>query len=281
MIVFSGPAPARVEYVNPALAELPGAPHAGVEAALAASWFPGSECESALQALFATPERTRECVHPAWSDPTVQVRSLLYPLPAKHGGAPLVALVQLDRARERDAKRALARAQAERDQLDLRLDHHERWLGAIAELAELFQHESDAQLLRATSDTLVRRLPPIDAGIALYMGGELALGSSSRGMLGPRMVTVAAHSDLGMVLRDRAPAWLTPASASAFGAPVDAHVLAVPVTVVAETLGALLLVTEEPSTIDPEMAQLLSVLSAAIGFAVLRDRLLESTRAGT
>jgi hypothetical protein len=56
------------------------------------------------------------------------------------------------------------------------------------------------------------------------------------------------------------------------------HVLAVPVAVVGETLGALLLVMEEPGAIEAEIPQLLSVLSAALGFALLRDRLLEGTR---
>jgi hypothetical protein len=132
--------------------------------------------------------------------------------------------------------------------------------------------------LQATAETLVRRLPPIDAGIAVYMGGELALGSSSRGMLGPRMVTVTAYAELATVLRERTPAWLTPASAAAFGAASDLHVLAVPVAVLAETLGAILLVTDAVSAIDDETAQVLSVLSASIGFALLRDRLVEGAR---
>jgi hypothetical protein len=270
--------PARVEYVNPALAALPGAPRAGGELAATAEWFPGSEFERALKMLFATDAHALECAHPAWSDSGEQVRSLLYPLPFSPGGAPLVALVQLEHKREREAKRALAEAEAAREHLDLRLGRHQRWLGAIAELAELFQHESGPALLQATAECLVRRLPPIDAGVAIYMGGELALGSTSRGMLGPRMATVAAYPDLASILRDRAPAWLEPASAAAFGASGGLRVLAVPVAVVAETLGALLLVTDETIAIDDEIGQLLSVLSASIGFALLRDRLVEGAR---
>jgi hypothetical protein len=56
------------------------------------------------------------------------------------------------------------------------------------------------------------------------------------------------------------------------------HVLAVPVSVVGETLGGLLLVTEEHSELDEPIRQLLSVLSATIGFALLRDRLMEGAR---
>ena len=83
----------------------------------------------------------------------------------------------------------------------------------MAELAELFQRESGTALLQATADTLVRRLPPIDAGVAVYMAGELALGSSSRGLLGPRMVTVTAHQDLAEALREGSPAMLDPGGA--------------------------------------------------------------------
>jgi hypothetical protein len=55
-------------------------------------------------------------------------------------------------------------------------------------------------------------------------------------------------------------------------------VLAVPVAVVGETLGAILLVLDESRTLEPEVAQLLTVLSASIGFALLRDRLVEGAR---
>jgi DNA-binding transcriptional MerR regulator len=278
LMLLSGPAPARVEYVNPALAALRGAPRVGDEVAGAAPWFAGSDVERAVKTVFATGERSVECGHPAWSDSGEQVRSLVYRMPSEPRETPMVALVQLERTREREAKRALAEAEAAREDLDEQLGRHQRWLGAIAELAELFQRESGPALLRATAETLVRRLPPIDAGVAVYMGGELALGSSSRGLLGPQMVTVAAYPDLAAILRDRTPAWLEPASAAAFGARRGLHVLAVPVAVVAETLGALLLVTDQTGVIDDEIAQLLSVLSASIGFALLRDRLVEGAR---
>jgi hypothetical protein len=191
-------------------------------------------------------------------------------------------MIDLERPHERVAREELLELRREHDRRGARLASHERWLIAVTELAELFQRESAARLLQSTANTLVRRLPPIDAGVAVYMGGELALGSSSRGLLGPRMVTVTAHADVAAVLRERVPAWLGAASAGAFGAPDGVHVLAVPVAVVGETLGVLLLVMDEPGTLDEGIPQLLSVLSAALGFALLRDRLLEGARdAGT
>jgi hypothetical protein len=55
-------------------------------------------------------------------------------------------------------------------------------------------------------------------------------------------------------------------------------VIAVPISVVGETLGCVLLVMDEQFPIDDEVRHLLSVLSAAIGFALLRDRLVEGAR---
>jgi hypothetical protein len=92
------------------------------------------------------------------------------------------------------------------------------------------------------------------------------------------MVTVTAHVDLAGVLRERLAAYLSPATVAAFGAPAGSPVVAVPVSVVGETLGCVLLVMDKPRPLDAEIQQLLSVLSAAIGFALLRDRLVEGTR---
>jgi hypothetical protein len=244
-----------------------------------APWLAGSKCESALRALFAGSTRVSECVHGAWSGFSSETaRSILYVLPVEPGRAPLVAMVELDALDERDLRSELAAVEADRERLRTLVERRDRWLIATAELAELFQRETGSALLQATAETIVRRLPPIDAGVAIYMGGELALGSSTRGLLGPCMVTVTAHADIAAVLRNGTPAWLEPSTVAAFGAPADVLVLAVPVAVVGETLGAVLMVMDEPRTIAGEVASLLSVLSAAIGFALLRDRLLEGAR---
>jgi DNA-binding transcriptional MerR regulator len=279
LLLLSGPAPVRIEYVNPALAERADSPTAGTELGEALTWFAGSECESSLHALFAGSARTGECVHPAWSGPPTEIaRSLLYRLPVEPGRVPLVAMVEVDASDERDLRRELAEVQAERDLLEETVTRRDRWVVTISELAALFQRESGTALLQATAETIVRRLPPIDAGVAIYMGGELALGSSTRGLLGPCMVTVTAHADIAAVLRNGEPAWLERSTAAAFQAPAGSRVLAVPVAVVGETLGAALFVMEEEGPIDSELGHLLGVLSASIGFALLRDRLMEGAR---
>ena len=281
MLLLSGPAPMRIAYTNPALAERPGAPAVGTELAAALPWFAGSECEAALHALFTSSVQALECRHQSWSGPpTETARSLLYRLPVEPGHAPLVAMVEVDAPDERDLRRELAELRADRERLQATIARRERWVVATSELAALFQRETGTALLQATAETIVRRLPPIDAGVAIYMGGELALGSSTRGMLGPCMVTVTAYADIAAVLRNGSPAWLEPSTAAAFQAPAGVRVLAVPVAVVGETLGAILLVLDETRPIDSEAGHLLDVLSASIGFALLRDRLVEGLRLG-
>lgn len=288
VLLLSGPAPARVQYANHALVERLGAPTPGTELALLAPWWEGSECQAALRSLFAGagPVRAYECAHPAWTQPAPiapsieTTRSILYLVPSEPGEAPLVAMVGLDAPSESSLRTELAASRAEADELRGMVQARDRWVVATAELAELFQRETGPALLQATAETIVRRLPPIDAGVAVYMGGELALGSSTRGMLGPCMVTVTAHADIAAVLRTGVPDWLDPSTAAAFGAPAAVRVLAIPVAVVGETLGALLLVLEESRPIAGEVGALINVLSAAIGFALLRDRLLEGARRG-
>ena len=73
------------------------------------------------------------------------------------------------------------------------------------------------------------------------MAGELVLGTSTAGMMGPSMVLVAAHEHLGRVLREGRPAWLEGEPVRAFGAPPGTHCLAAPVLVAGETVGMVMI----------------------------------------
>ena len=128
----------------------------------------------------------------------------------------------------------------------MREQRRERWLALAASLAERFQRDAGEALLGTTVDTLVRRLGAVDAGVALYVTGQLALGATSRGLLGPHMVTVTRYDDLAALMQRSAPEWLAPATASAFGVHAGLHCLAVPIGVVGERLGVLLIVFDEP-----------------------------------
>jgi DNA-binding transcriptional MerR regulator len=274
LALLSGPAPVRLAWANLALRRGPAAPAAGEQLAAALSWFAGSELEGAVHTLFTTEEDALECDHPAWSGVAGERgHSVLWRLPAEPGRPPLVGLASLERSRDRDLQRQLAELRTAAQALAARTERQGRWLDLAGGLAELFQEEAAPDLLVRTADTVVRRLSAVDAGICLYMGGEVAVGSSSRGLLGPRMVTVTAHHDLAAAMHARAPAWMSSSTAAAFGTPDGLELAIVPVVVVGEALGVVALAFERREEIDDEVRRILSIVSAGIGFAILRDRL--------
>jgi MerR family transcriptional regulator, light-induced transcriptional regulator len=279
LAIVGGPEPLTLRYVNAAFAAVPGAPEPDTRLTDLA-WFPGSPLERRLHELFTGSARAVECLHPGWQDGAAPDRSMLYRLPADPGQQPSVVIVGLDRLEDRAARQEIAELREALEVVRASDARHARWLVTAAELAERFQRETGEAVLSSTSDTLVRRLRASDAGIAIYMGGELAMGSSSRGLLGPRMVTVMAYDDLVALLRDSVPGWLEPGTASAFGAPDGLHAAAVPIVVVGEMLGVLVLLFDQRAEIDADVQRLLSVVSAGLGFTILRDRLVEGARGG-
>lgn len=276
VLVIGGPWPLRVLYANGPLAVLP---DDRTDRRLdELPWFDGSELETTLRTLFAGDAPVLECTHPAWDGGETTARSLAYRLPPDAGETPAVALVGVDRAQDQRNRRALADARADLAAERARSERLERFLTLGAELAERFRDDAGEAALRATADSLVRRLGAVDVGIGVYMAGELALGSSSRGLLGPQMVTVTGYDDLAELMHTGRPGWLSPAAGGAFGTPADLHALAVPIAVVGETLGLLLLVFDERTALDEDASRLLTIVSATVGFTILRDRLVASRR---
>jgi len=272
VVLTTGPEPLRVAYVNASLQTLDGAIAPGSRLD-ALPWFMGSDLERTLHTLFAGDTAALECAHPAWSGSGAIERSIAYRLPAGPGEPPAVALVGIDRDEERRARQELGELQQELTRVRVREQRRRRWLALAASLAERFQRDTGEALLGATVDTLVRRLGAVDAGVALYVAGQLALGATSRGLLGPHMVTVTRYDDLAALMQRSAPEWLAPATASAFGVHSGLHCLAVPIGVVGERLGVLLIVFDELAALDEDIRNVLSVVAAGLGFVVLRDRL--------
>jgi MerR family transcriptional regulator, light-induced transcriptional regulator len=277
IVLVSGPEPLRVLWVNEPERPLGSGFGPGLELD-ALPWFLGSDLERTLRTLFAGDQRMLECSHPAWDGSEATERSLAYRLPAEAGEPPAVALVGLSRGDERVARRELAARERELEQVRLHNERHRRWIALASTLAERFQRDADDSLLATVATTLVRGLGAADAGIAVYVAGELALGSSSRAVLGPRMVTVTGYDELVAMMHNGSPGWLAPATGAAFGVPDGLHALAVPVTVVGETLGLLVLVFDEPVELDDDARRMLTVVSAGIGFTLLRDRLVAGAR---
>jgi GAF domain-containing protein len=83
---------------------------------------------------------------------------------------------------------------------------------------------------------------------------------------------VTRFDDLADVVRDGDPRWVGEATAAAFGMPGGLSLLVVPVLATGETLGALLLLFDEEAELTTHQRRLLRVVSAIIGFALVRER---------
>jgi hypothetical protein len=94
------------------------------------------------------------------------------------------------------------------------------------------------------------------------------------------MVTVTRYDDLAALMQRSTPEWLTPTTASAFGVHAGLHCLAVPIGVVGERLGVLLIVFDELAALDEDIRNVLTVVAAGLGFVVLRDRLVTGGQEG-
>jgi DNA-binding transcriptional MerR regulator len=279
VVALSGPAPLRIEFVNGALRATPGAPRPGAELSVALPAFGESPCLPALQRLFATAGEPTEVEHPAWDgDPRRTARSALFRLPIEPGARPLVAMVGLEGEGERGAREALAEARREVHELRRRDERHSRWLDAIALLAAEFSREPGPAAADRGLDAVIRHTSAADGAVAFYVSGQLLLPRSRRGLLEPGPVTVSAHPGLARCLRDGEPAWLDAAAAAALGVPADMYASGVPIVVAGEPLGLLVFVVEEVVPHDDDNRRLLAAVSAAMGFALLRDRLAQELR---
>jgi hypothetical protein len=274
--LVSGPEPLTLEWCNAALRGLNGAPAAG--AVLDAL---GSHRAGALLCEHLTRELPPgELDHPAWDGRpgAPATRSLAYRLPVGPGERPIVAIVGIETRAEREARTELAAASAELAELRRRGERHDRWLDALAALAVEFQHEPGPDVIGSALDVLIRQTRAVDAALAGYVGGRLELQGSRRGALGPGGITVAAHPELGRALRDAEGLWLDATTAGVVGVPDGLHAAGLPITVAGDVLGLLLLVFDEVEPHDDDNRRLLAALSAAMGFALLRDRLVRELR---
>ena len=275
---LSGPEPLAVVYVNDTLARLAAVMGRGVELDQVAQMLSSSQCGAQLRALFAGEHAEVLCEHPQWDGSPGAVRSIAFRLPVQRGQPPLVALVGVEAQRERALAVEVSALQKEVAALRERDDRHVRWMEAIARLSAEFQVEASSAARDSALDTLVRQLNATDAALATYLSGQLAVASSRRGSLGPAMITVTAHPALARALRDAQPAWLEPETALALGVPAGLHAAGIPVVVAGEALGLVVLLFDEPEEISTDVHRLLTAVSAAVGFALLRDRLADELR---
>jgi DNA-binding transcriptional MerR regulator len=279
VVALSGPEPLRVEFVNGALRAMTGAPRPGEELTTALPTFYDSPTVVALQQLFATAGEPTEIEHPAWDGHSRQTaRSALFRLPSEAGARPLVAMIGLEGEGERTARIMLAERQRELDELRRRDARHTRWLDAIALMAEEFRREPGRAAVDNGLDVVIRQTHAVDGAVAFYVSGQLIVPRSRRSLLDSHAVTVSAHPEVARCLRDADPTWLDPAASTALGVPADLHASAIPIVVAGETLGLLIFMFDEVEPYDRDNRRLLVAISAAMGFALLRDRLAQELR---
>lgn len=279
LVVVSGPEPLRVEEVNALVRARPGAPSPGDDLLELAPWYAEHPGSATLRSLFASSSVAAACEHPDWTAGMVgTANAIAYRLPQEPDRPPLVALVGIDTARERQIRRELEVAEAERSALRGTLAQQERWTRATGAVVEAARTRGGAQALAESADALVRHTGALDAAVAPYMTGALVLGRSSRGLLGPGTITVTAYEELATALRDGAPTWLNQAAGTAAGAPADLATHVVPVVAAGEPLGALVLLFDEPEDLDGVPADLLLTVSTVLGFVLVRERVVDQLR---
>jgi DNA-binding transcriptional MerR regulator len=277
--LISGPEPLRLQWANAAVRAQPGAPSPGDELLAGAPRLAGSRAGTLLREQFARELPVVECEHPRWDGShTPTMRSALYRVPARAGEQPLVAMVGLETRREQDVRRALAAAEAELEGLRRRSARHERWLDAAAGLSEAFQHEPGPRVIDTALDVLIRQTGAVDCAMAAYVSGELMVTRSRRDLLEPRMITAAAHPALVRAIRDSESFWLDETVAAQVGVPRGLSASGIPVVVAGETLGLLITLFDAVEPHDADNGRLLATISAGLGFALLRDRLVRELR---
>jgi hypothetical protein len=275
--LIAGPRPLRLTWANAVLRSVPGAPQPGADLAVGDL---GDQAVRILQRQFTDDLPAVELHHVAWIGRGAPVaRSLVYRLPCGPGEPPLVALVGTETRGERDARRALADAEEELATLRARSARQGRWLEALGEMAAVFQHAADPDVVGAALDVLIAHTRAVDAGLAHYAGGRLILDRTRRRMLPGGALTVAAHPEVRRALRDVTGGWLEPPTLAALGAADEQQAAAVPVVVAGEVIGLVLLLYEQRVPYDAGARRLLAGLSAGLGFAVLRDRLVGELQA--
>lgn len=274
IVALSGPEPLRIEYVNEVVSAAAAAPGPGDDVLALAPWFAGTPGCTAILRLFTGSAATARCEHPDWTASLAPgAQSVAFRLPHEAGRPPLVALIGIDTQGERDTRDRLADLESDYDRARAEADTQEQLAGATVAVAELFRRNSGTSVLSEAATLLARRLGAVDAALAPSMAGALVLGRSSRGLLGPEMVTVARFDDLAEVLRVGEPGWVGAETAAAFGVPAGTALLVAGLIAAGEALGALLVVFDEERELSATERDLLRVVTAVLALALVREQI--------
>ncbi len=264
-LILSGPEPVTVVYANRAARE-------GREAPALGTRLSGGELATRLAAAFAArgPSRFQR---PPWEPGGLAVTCLAVPLADGAAGTPLLALYDLD-----DPDTRAERADAQATDIELQrtrgdLAEREAALELADEISVALRDRSGVAAITASTELLMRRLDIVDAAIAPYMTGQIVLGRSSRRLLDPDMVTVAAHPLLAQAISGEITV-MEPADAELIGAPGGLGALLVPAVCAGEPLGVLLLLFDDTPDVGTGLLRTLRLVGTALGLALMQERLL-------
>ena len=269
-VVIAGPARPTIVHVNRAArgrreTPTPGTPLGGELAARVQDAFAGT----------GSPRFDR----PPWSEGGLTVPCMAVPI--GDAGIPMLVLHDLETGDEQGDSAAAAAALTDLEAARADLEERDAALDVAARAAELLQVRSGVEALVACIDTVHRALGAIDGALAPYMAGQIVIGRSVRGLLGPDMVTVAAHPSLARVVRDGVIAMLDPSEAGDLGLPDGLGVALVPATCAGEPLGVLVLIFEGRPQVGVGTRRVLALIGTALGLALMQERLLtDETGAG-
>ncbi len=264
-LVVSGPSPVTVLYANRAAREAHGTPVVGDDI----DGEPGDRIAAAFAA--SGPSRFERL---PWQPGDVAAPCLAVPLQSAEAAAPLLVLYELEPAGSR-TERAAARAVEEHlEETSDELAERETALALADEVVELLRDRPGVAAITASADLLLRRLDIVDVAVAPYMTGQIVLGRSSRGLLGPDMVTVAAHRQLADAVRDGEIAALAPPDAAALGAPEGLGALIVPAICAGEALAVLVLLFDDTPVVGDGLLRTLRLIATTLGLALMQERFL-------
>jgi len=263
-LVIAGPRPLTIVFANRAARSRGETPATGSE-------LDGELAEQVARA-FAAREPVRFERSP-WSGDGVPVACIAAAIDGA-GGMALVALYDVETATTQEARAAAAVARAELERLETELAERDAALDLSDEVARALRAYAGVEAIVASVELVLRRLGAVDVALAPYMAGQVVLGRSARGMLGPDMLTVAAHPDLATAVRDGEIATLAPQAAAGLEIPEGLGALVVPATCAGEPLGVLLVVFEGEPALGSGALRALATLGTALGLALMQERLL-------
>jgi hypothetical protein len=260
-----GPPPGlAVVYANGAAREQRGSPAIGV---------PVPEIvRPDLERAFAGRSAIR-LERPSWTTGAIAVDCVAVPL-GDGAGRPLIALYDLDDGGAQQQREAAAVLTGRLERAERTVRERDAALALAGATSERLRALTGVQAIVSSLELLVGELGAADGAIAPYMSGQVVVGRSLRGMLGPDMLTVAAQPPLADALRTGTVVSAAAQDIGDLDLPGGAAVVIAPAICAGEPLGVVLLVFDTEPALGEAIREALAVAGTALGLALMQERLL-------